>query len=577
MSLDFRTFQSAGKISSHIIPGAYSRIDSVMGAGGLASASNGVIMGRSSGGEPVKLLQFNTISDAVATLRGGELMEAVRMAFDPGGGYNPQRIFAVRVNPATQATKNLLGASTNPMILLTSRDYGLYTNQIRVQVEAGSVSGKKVTVSFQNQTPEVLDNISRGAFTIQYITGASTITIANSSVAKTLVTSVGGISLALADYATIGELAAYINAQTGFTCTPVAGQENASPLELDAVTGQDIYTAPYTTRSDLQAMADMINSASVLVSASVVNAAVDRQVVANMAAAEFLTGAVEGAYTGTEWSAALTMLESEDVQFVSTPSTDAAVHATIKTHCALMSNVSNRRERQFLLGAPWKTSSSVGTEIALAVSAAQSLNSFNGMYVFNGGRARNVDGVITNYPASYAACMLMGIACASAINNPLTFKDLNFIDLEWNMSESQVESALKEGVAVVNYAPTGVPRLVRQFNTYQTNDLKYNEFSSVREMFFASRDLRNFLEARYVGKPGTSVVGGALRASVEGRLALYERIGIFIRNPAEGRSWWNVVINMSGDTVLVDYDAYITLPVNFIFVTSHFHEMVAVL
>ena len=71
MSLNYRTFQSAGQISSHIIPGAYSRIDSVKGAAGLASANNGVVMGQCTGGKPNTLLQFNTIAEAVATLRGG--------------------------------------------------------------------------------------------------------------------------------------------------------------------------------------------------------------------------------------------------------------------------------------------------------------------------------------------------------------------------------------------------------------------------------------------------------------------------------------------------------------------------
>ena len=64
MSLDYRTFQSAGKISSHIIPGAYSRVDSIKGAGGLASSNNGVVMGQSTGGEPNVLYQFNTVAEA---------------------------------------------------------------------------------------------------------------------------------------------------------------------------------------------------------------------------------------------------------------------------------------------------------------------------------------------------------------------------------------------------------------------------------------------------------------------------------------------------------------------------------
>lgn len=572
MSLNFRTFQSAGKLSSHIIPGAYSRIDSVKGAAGLASANNGVIMGRSKGGEPATLLQFNTVAEAVGTLRDGELMDAVRLAFDPGGGLNPQRIFAVRVNSAEQGSVDLVDGSSNTMITLTSRDYGIYVDQIKVILETGTNEGKKLTTQFKSQN-EVFDDIYRGSFTIEYTGGACTMTIVNNSSAQTLSTSIGGLSIDLNDYPTVGDLAAYINDQTDFSCTPIAGQEDASPLKLDAVSTVDINTAAYEAQSTFQAIIDTVNAGSIRISAEAANATNDRVIPENLALS-YLTGGSDGTYTATDWTDALTMLEAENVQFLSTPDTDAAVHASIKTHCQAMSAVGGRKERQFIVGAPWK-SGAVSAEIDAAISAAQTLNSKNGMYAFNGGTQRNANGVVQNYGAGYAACMMMGQKCALAINQPLTFKELNFISLEWKLNDTQLETLLKNGVAAINYAPNGRPRLVRQFNTYQTNDLKYNEFSVVTEMFFASRDLRVFLENRFVGNPGTAVTGGVLRGAVESRLSLYEELGIFIRNPVEERAWWNVQISLAADTVYIDYDAYVTLPVNFEFVTNHFHEMVA--
>ena len=574
MTLPFRPFQSGGRISSHIIPGAYSRIDSVLGAAGLAAANNGVVMGQSTGGEPTTLLQFNSIAEAVSTLRSGPLMEAVRLAFNPGQGLNPQRLFAMRVNPATRASLNL-DSGANAMIALQSLDYGLYTNQIRVTVANGTNSGKRVTIEFQSDTPEDFDDIIRQSFTIQYTTGAATMTIVNNSSAQTLTTSAGGLNITLSDYNTVGELVSFINTQTGFTCSVTAGQENASPLELDAVSAQDINTSSYTAESSMQAMIDVINANSARVGATAANGTNDRTVVDNLAAT-FLSGGTEGTYNAAAWTTALTALEAEDVQFVSTPDSDAAVHAQIKTHCEAMSAVTGRKERQFLLGAPYKTGT-VSTEITNAISAAVTLNSRTGMYVFNGGTQRDVNGNIQQYGGSYAGCMLMGAKCALAINQPLTFKELNFIELEWKLSESQVENLLKNGVATVNYSPTGIPRLVRQFNTYQTDDIKFNEFSAVTGMFFISRDLRQSLENRFVGQPGTAVTGGVLRGAVEDRLTEYENLGVIIRNPETGQAWFNVQVTLNADQVFVDFDAFITLPVNFIFITQHFHELVATL
>ena len=578
MSLNYRTFQSAGQISSHIVPGAYSRIDSVKGAAGLVSANNGVVMGQSTGGKPTTLLQFNTIAEAVATLRGGPLMEAVRLAFSPGGGVNPQRIFAMRVNPATQASMNLQASATT-MITLTSKDYGLYVNQIKVTVATGTNYGKKVTIEYQSDPVETFDDIRRQSFDILTTLGATTatMTITNTASVQTLTTQLDGagtdLDIDLNGYKTIGELATYINAQTGYTCSATAGQENASPLELDGASTVDIKTSTVTQESSMQAMIDVIRLNSARVSAAAANATNNRSVVDNSTAA-FMTGGTEGTYDGTAWTNALVALEAENVQFISTPDSTAAYHAQIKTHCETMSAVTGRKERQFLVGAPWKTGT-VATDISSATAAAIVLNSKNGMYVFNGGTQRDVNGVIQNYSGSYAACMLMGAKCALAINQPLTFKELDFIELEYKLSESQMETLLKNGVATVNYNSGGVPHLVRQFNTYQTNDLKFNEFSAVTQMFFASRDLRTRLEAQFIGQPGTSITNGVLKGAVEARLQIYEDLGIFIKNPEEGYSWWNVQITLNADQVLIDYDAYVTLPVNFQFVTTHFHELVA--
>jgi len=576
MSLNFRTFQSAGRISSHIIPGAYSRIDSVKGAAGLAAANNGVIMGKCEGGEPATLLQFNTVAEAVSALRSGDLMEAVRLAFNPGGGLNPQRLFAMRVNSALQGSVDLDDITPNKMITLTSLDYGIYVNQIKVVLAtSGDTYGKKLTVSFKTDPDEVFDNIRRQSFTIRYSDAACTMTIVNKSSAQTLVSSVGGLNIILSSYPTVGDLAAYINDQTDFACTPIAGQEDKSPLELDAVDAVDIYTADVIAESTFQAIIDTVNAGSVRLSAAATNGTNDRVIPENLALT-YLTSGSEGTYVAGDWTDALVALEAENIQFVSTPDNDVDVsgpHAAIKAHCEAMSAVTGRKERQFLVGAPWKTDV-MATEITNAIAASKSLNSKTGLYAFNGGTQRDVNGVIQNYGGCYAACMLMGAKVALAINQPLTFKELNFIGLEWKLSDSNLESLLKEGVAAINYAPNGVPRLVRQLNTYQTNDLKFNEFSVVTEMFFASRDLRTYLENQYIGQAGTGITDGVLKGAVESRLALYTDLGVFIKDPTSNVSWWNVVITISSDVVYIDYDAYITMPVNFEFISNHFHELV---
>lgn len=565
MALSKRTFQSAGQISQHLIPGAYSRIDSVKGIGGLVSANNLVIMGQSTGGKPATLLQFNGIAEAANALRGGPLMEAVRLAFNPGNDLVPQRIYAVRVNDATQSTYTMQDGSANDMIKVDSRDYGLSRNQVTLTLETGTNFGKKITVKYKTDQ-EVFDDVRRQSFTVQYTDGAATMTITNNSGTQELTTSVG-LSVDLNNFPTVGDLVAYINNQADYTASVVAGQEGASSLELDSVSSQDINSSAYTAESTMQAIIDVLNNESGYVEASAVNAANDRAIPENFTET-YMTGGSEGDYTSTEWSDALTMLEGEDIQFVSTPDDDAAVHAAIATHCATMSSVTGRKERQFIVGGAW------GDSVDTAISNSQTLNSKSGMFVFNGFTQRDANGVVQNYSAGYAACLLAGMAAAQALNETQTFKTLNVISLEDKLTNSELEQLIKNGVCPLNYNSQRLPHVVRAVNTYQTDDIKWNEFSSVKEMYFISRDLRAYLEDRFVGRPGTKFYGGVMKGAVETKLAQYTDLGLFTQD-ANGTAWWNVQLSIAGDTVTVDYDAYITLPINFIFITNHFHEIVS--
>ncbi len=560
MPISKRTFQSAGQLSQHLIPAAYSRIDSIKGQGGLASANNGVIMGESTGGEPTTLLQFNSVAEAVNALKGGSLMEAVRLAFNPGNSLTPQRLFAVRVNPATQSTVDLENTA-NAMIQVDSKDWGLSQNQINITVEAGTVEGKKITVGYKTDT-EIFDDVIQESIEITH--ASATVTIQNNSTNQDLVLSVGSLTADFNTYKTLADLAIWINDQSGYTATVTAGQETASTLELDGVSAQSA-VGGYQCESTMYAIISALNTSN-YVEASAVNAANDIAIPDNSVLG-YLTGGVEGTYDASAWTAALTMLEAEDVQFISTPDATAAFHAQIKTHVESMSAVTGRKERQFLVGGDW------GDSIATAVSAAGVLNSKWGLYAFNGFTQYDVNGAVQNYAAATYACLLLGQKVASAINAPLTYKTLNVISLEDKLTDSELETLIEGGVCTSNLNPTGLPITVRQVNSYQTDDLKWNEFSMVTEMGFVSRDLRLYLDSLFIGKAGTAVYGGVIRGAVEAKLEQYAGLGIFSRD-ADNIAWWNVQISIAGDTVTVDYDAYITAPVNFIFVTNHFHELV---
>ena len=107
--------------------------DSAMANQNLSVGNVVALIGRAEGGEPKKALRFGSPSEAVATLRSGELLTAVLKAFDPSSQVGgPATVVAVRVNPAVQSSLDLLSGASVPVIGLVSQDYGVYTTQISV-------------------------------------------------------------------------------------------------------------------------------------------------------------------------------------------------------------------------------------------------------------------------------------------------------------------------------------------------------------------------------------------------------------------------------------------------------------
>src|ERR1019366_9620672 len=88
-----------------ITPAVMSAVnDSALANQNLSVANVAAMIGQSTGGQPNTPLVFGSRAQAIATLRSGELLQAVLKAFNPSnetGG--PSSVVAIRVNPAVQS------------------------------------------------------------------------------------------------------------------------------------------------------------------------------------------------------------------------------------------------------------------------------------------------------------------------------------------------------------------------------------------------------------------------------------------------------------------------------------------
>lgn len=183
-----------------VVPQVVSRLDaSALQAVSPSAVGIVALIGEAEGGKPLTVEDSNDLTrpDAVRDrYRSGDLKTASLFAFDPSadpaipGGAS--RIVPVKVNPSTQSTAVLSDSDPKPAVDLTSADYGLFTEQINIDVDTGTTQGKKITIVFEDET-ETFDDVGGDAImdilytpgTDGYDTVTGAITAANFTAAAT--------------------------------------------------------------------------------------------------------------------------------------------------------------------------------------------------------------------------------------------------------------------------------------------------------------------------------------------------------------------------------------------------------
>lgn len=521
------------------------------------------LIGRSSGGEPDKALRFGNPSEAIAVLRDGELLTAVLKAFDPSsqtGG--PAEVVAVRVNPALQSSLVLKDGAANDVIILESTDYGLYTNQIKIKVESGSVSGKKVTTMFGNEY-YTEDNIARNAFSLTYGgAGAGAISISNSTV--TLKVDAATVAaIVLADYPAIQQLVDRINVVSGFTAEVLDGNGVKAALNgLDSLTDQALSGTPYTVTANLQAVVDWINSTS----EGFVTAA--REAGAGAVPANigytYLTGGSDGTVTNTEWQNAFTTLQTVDVQWVVPVSGSGSIHAMADTHVAFMSNV-GRMERRAIVGM------ASGSTDDAAIDAAKAINSDRTSLVHLGFYDYDATGRLVLMEPYILAALLAGAFSGVNPGTALTNKTVKVRGLERDLrNPTDTDQLINGGVLCVENTNSGF-KVVKSISTWLVND-NYNrvEVSTGVATDFVARNVRQALDILRGerGNPITLSRAVSIADSALRELARPEPQGPGVIvgdkiNPA----YKNITASLEGDVLRVEFQCSPVIPVNYIPVT----------
>lgn len=443
--------------------------------------NNLLLIGPATGGQPNTVIPLGSPAQAVAALRSGDLLDAATRAFLPSLDTDgPNTVNVIRVNPATQSTINLLDASSVVSAVLTSKDWGIWTNQIKVKLEGGTLSGIKVTLGYGTST-YVGDNLTRSPIQVQYAgTGTGLMTITETQVTLVL----NGVSTAidLTQYPTVQQLVDRMNSIAGITASVLGGYGGTPALNgLDHIGNQDIKTAAYTAPATLQAMIDWFNSgAQPLVSA--VRGATPNGPPAGLAFT-YLTGGSEGSTTNTDWQNAFTTAQNFDAQWIVPVSSTQAIHAMADTHVQFMSTV-GRKERRAVVGTALATSDSAAIALAAALNSDRTSMVHLGIYDFNAA------GNMTLYPPYIAAAMIGAMFAAVSPGTPLTNKTIRVRGLERLLrNPTDTDTLITGGILPLESTPFGF-KVVKSISTWLTN----SNFNRVEQSCGAAVDYT----ARYV-------------------------------------------------------------------------------
>ncbi len=576
MGISARVFDSGGKSSSHLQPGAFSQNIYDGGAGGYASVNNGLLIGASIGGDKNNIYRFSTLSQAKQVLKGGELLEAVKHAFTPGDGYSPQYVYAMPINNKTKSQVTFKDIDVD-LLKLTFREYGVAGNSYFVRFD--TVNGEK-RVYFKKGTDITSRKIGRDVLAI-YNQSSSNISIqkVNEIISFNIPSETTGIvdpddplfeppdtstenirlTFKVVDYPTISDLA---------TAIDNAMAENNISLDIIKIE-QD-----YFKTADIDDFSAALSSDDYIITANryellrqlddiglfdVEYLTEDKRIPTDCGYIQLTGGSSDESATILDYEEALTLIEKKPFQFIVPISDNEVVINLTKAHVDYCNGRMGKAERQFLVG------HSLDLSVSDTITTLKRLNTENGALLTPGFYDYDINGNKRVFSSVFYAAKEMGRLCSMSINSPSTHKTVSHLGWVKDYDDAEKDLLISNGAWIGETTPDGISRNVRSITTCQEDNLLKVEFSVMRETLFIARDLRTALERNLIGKAGTKTAYGTVKTIWRTKVSQYlNDLKILIESDKD----CEIVID--GDVVKLEWEGKPTLPINFSFLTNKF-------
>lgn len=419
------------------------------------------------------------------------------------------------------------------------------------------------------------------ALEIGYVGTTGTVNIADGVLTTTVTGGSGSnLSINLSDYTTLGQLASYINAQTGYYCSVVPASTQLSPMKLDEVASQGIcateeYLKPGRIKKAAANVEKALAQSAVLDFVPSATAGLPDATASKV----FLSGGAKGATLAADVADAMADLEGISVNFViplfsrdanddieegltdpfSTYTIDA-VNALVKNHILKMSTAKIKKHRTAFL--------SYWGDYSEAKKKAGSLAHYRVSLCMQKTTQANSQGVVQNFLPWHTACIAAGMQAAGFYKS-ITNKFANVISYQDPVgfdsgSPGSIEDALDSGLLFLEKAVVGSKWVCDQTTYGIDTNFVYNSIQAVYGADLVSLDLADSFQTAFVGQSLADVNASSALSFLATKMDQYKKQKLIAASDDAPLGYKNAKVSINGPIMEVSVEIKLATAILFI-------------
>lgn len=550
-----------------IHPGVYVYVD-VEKLAVIPSAVFGKIclIGEAVDGIPQKPLIWTDLDRAIGHHRKGNLVSALNILKNPSVNPvvpPPNFIITYRVNPGTQAERNLIDANNSPVIKVKSKFYSAEGNKIKIKCVPPNDDPNKRVVGFEYG----ISNEKKVGEKILTIRNNDTNDHTVELTQTTVVVDSDTYNLQQNELQTIKQLKEFLETRYNFLQITIDYfNENYEIEKLNTFSQTITAGNSYSIYNTTYEVFKFFNNETGITEAELIS----RNEVQSTNGYVFLVGGSSSSATLSDWDKALQDISKIDVDFVIPLSTDDSVIQKVIDHTNQMNSLRTKKFREAIVGID---TVNTYTTLTSALNRIKSINNPKVRVVFQRVKRFDYDGKLKLMPEWALAVIIAGMKTAE-VGIPLTFKRPSVVDVDTTLADwsdlSVQEQIILSGGLGLEPTVDGGWRIIKGITSYTASEnlaLQLDEAQT--EIMYIQKAVDTGLE-QFIGERNSALLIEKVRSALIRILNNLQAQKVIVSSISkEGNiipAYRNIQIEQEGDTLKVSFECTLSVGVNYIFV-----------